>query len=100
MANRHKQDAFILIVTADPTLPYDKAALQAGYSKKRAKTVASLMRKHAGVQAKIQAILNRKLQAAPTIDTYHATLNSAKEAALRNNSSTSAWVLLQIANLE
>lgn len=59
------------------------------------------MRRHAGVQAKIKAIRDGQLQAGPTAESYHATRNAAKEMALRHGDSTSAaWILLQIATME
>src|SRR5579872_2413292 len=71
-----------------------KAAIAAGYSLRGGSTV-SYLKKHAGIQAAIDAIQDRKLQSAPTIESYHSLLNSAAEAALRGD--PNAWVLLQCA---
>jgi hypothetical protein len=71
-----------------------KAAIAAGYSLRGGATVSAL-KKHAGIQAAIEAIQDRKLQSAPTIESYHSLLNSAAAAALRGD--PNAWILLQCA---
>src|SRR5579872_4875423 len=97
MANR-KQDKYVLIVAANPGIDEVEAVLQAGYSRKRARVTASELRRNANVQARIAAIRNKQLASAPTLESYHSSLNLAAEAAQRN--SNTAWILLRVAEMQ
>lgn len=73
-----------------------KAAIAAGYSLRGGATVSAL-KKHAGIQAAIEAIRDKQHSAAPTLESYHSWLALAGEAAQRGDSN--AWIFLRIAEL-
>lgn len=99
MANKDKLERYILLKSEHPEMSDEECQRKAGYSELRIKAgaVASALRNNIHVQARLAAIRNQRLTAAPTLDSYHATLNAAKEAAMRRGD---PWVLLQIAALE
>jgi len=94
---KNLRNKFAEIVAANPDIRWDEAAFEAGYSRKRAKITASLMRRDPRVQARIQALTREKLQTPPDLATYHETLARTKQAALAKND---AYVLLQCTLLE
>jgi hypothetical protein len=78
----------------------EAAALAAGYKLRGGATVSAL-KKHAGIQAAIGALLDKKLMAAPSKEGVYKTINQVKQMCLRNpDCQWSGALLLKATELE
>jgi hypothetical protein len=101
MSLTRKQRLFVEAVISNPSKPLTECAKEAGYSKKRLSETASILKSHREVQDAITAILDKKLAAAPTRESYHKSINEVREMARRaGDCQWAGTLLLKCAEME